>query len=112
GEVTRELTEDFLQVSVIEGSGKIEIEGQFYAFSKGSHFIIPHTVKTYALHGQAVMIVSHVLYLYNRIVECGIIAVINKGLIFDFYHDYVLVVGFCYHVLIVSMYILLLQHHI
>src|SRR5699024_12180009 len=60
GEVNRELNEDFLQVSVIEGSGKIEIEGQFYAFSKGSHFIIPHTIKTYALHGQAEMIVSHV----------------------------------------------------
>src|SRR5699024_1442406 len=54
-EVTRKLTEDFLQVSVIEGSGKIDIEGQFYAFPQRRHFIIPHTVKAYALHGQAEM---------------------------------------------------------
>ena len=60
GEVTRELTEDFLQVSVIEGSGKVEVDGQLYEFSKGSHYIIPHTIKTYALQGQAELIVSHV----------------------------------------------------
>src|SRR5699024_5201674 len=60
GEVTRELTEDFLQVSVIEGSGKIEIEGQFYAVTKVSYLMMLQTVKTYALNGQAELIVSHV----------------------------------------------------
>src|SRR5699024_12205 len=60
GEVTRELTEDFLQVSVIEGSGEIVSYGQFSAVSKGRHSIIPDSVETNALQGQAEMIVSHV----------------------------------------------------
>lgn len=60
GEVTRELTEDFLQVSVIDGDGTIEIDKQSYSFSKGTHFIIPKTVKSYSLSGNAEMIVSHV----------------------------------------------------
>ncbi|MFD2750706.1 mannose-6-phosphate isomerase, class I [Virgibacillus siamensis] len=55
-----ELTEDFLQVSVITGSAEITVDGQAYPIEKGNHFILPNGVKEYELNGEAELIVSHV----------------------------------------------------
>lgn len=59
GESTNELTEDFLQVCVINGKGTIEIEGKSNSIEKGTHFIIPNDIKSFKLSGNAEMIVSH-----------------------------------------------------
>ncbi|MBU5468329.1 mannose-6-phosphate isomerase, class I [Virgibacillus sp. MSJ-26] len=60
GEARRELTEDFLQVSVIEGEAAIRINEKSFQVQKGQHFIIPHGVETYELSGRAEFVVSHV----------------------------------------------------
>jgi mannose-6-phosphate isomerase len=60
GEVTRELTADFLQVSVLDGSAKLTIGGQSYSVEKGTHFVLPKGIAEYSLKGQAEFIVSHV----------------------------------------------------
>src|SRR5699024_9074505 len=52
GEARRELTEDFLQVSVIEGEAAIRINEKSFQVQKGQHFIIPHGVETYELSGR------------------------------------------------------------
>jgi len=60
GEISRELTEDFLQVSVIDGEASIRVDGKSFQIQKGQHFIIPHGVKSYELEGKAELVVSHV----------------------------------------------------
>lgn len=60
GHVSRELLEDFLQVSVIEGEATIQIDKKKYGLKRGQHFIIPHSVKSYQLSGNAEFIVSHI----------------------------------------------------
>lgn len=60
GETSRDLTEDFLQVSVIEGEAIVCINEKAFQIQKGQHFIIPHGVETYELSGRAELIVSHV----------------------------------------------------
>ena len=60
GEVSRQLTEGFLQVSVINGEASIRVNEKSFPVQKGQHFIIPHSVKTYELAGKAEFIVSHV----------------------------------------------------
>lgn len=60
GGVKRELAHDFLQVSVVEGSGEITIERKSFPLEKGTHFILPNGVKTYELKGNAEFIVSHI----------------------------------------------------
>ncbi|GGP11194.1 mannose-6-phosphate isomerase, class I [Oceanobacillus neutriphilus] len=60
GMVSRQLTEDFLQVNVLKGNAEIKVGGQSFALKKGSHFILPHGVQTYELSGDAEFVVSHV----------------------------------------------------
>ncbi|WP_346773253.1 mannose-6-phosphate isomerase, class I [Halobacillus sp. BAB-2008] len=48
----------YLLVSTIEGEGKLTIEDQSYSFKKGDHFILPSTIHSYTLHGNATFIVS------------------------------------------------------
>jgi mannose-6-phosphate isomerase len=59
GKTTQKLTNDFLQVSVIAGSGEITIGGKKFLIEKGSHFILPYGVGEYELSGEAEFIVSH-----------------------------------------------------
>ena len=58
--VSQRLEKDFLQVSVIEGSGEITIDGKTIPFEKGSHFILPYGIEAYSLTGKAEFIVSWV----------------------------------------------------
>lgn len=59
GKVERKSDEDFLQVSVIAGSGEIVAGDKTFAIEKGSHFILPYTLESYRLLGNAQLIVSH-----------------------------------------------------
>lgn len=59
GTVNQLLTNDFLQVSVIEGDATITVDNKSYPIQKGDNFIIPFTVKEYQLSGNAQFIVSH-----------------------------------------------------
>lgn len=59
GKVTRTMTEDFLQVSVINGEATLNINHQFFQVTKGMNFILPHGIGTYHLEGNAEFIVSH-----------------------------------------------------
>jgi mannose-6-phosphate isomerase len=60
GEASRELAVDFLQVSVLDGTAEITIEGQVHPLEKGTHFVLPHGIGEYSIKGQAEFIVSHV----------------------------------------------------
>lgn len=60
GDVARERAEDFLQVSVIKGEAVLKIDDREFKISRGEHFIIPYTVNSYQLSGQAEFIVSHI----------------------------------------------------
>lgn len=60
GTVTREQNNDFLQVSVINGSAKLTINGQSFLLEKGTHFILPQTIQSYEIEGTAEFIVSHI----------------------------------------------------
>lgn len=59
GNVTKLLDKDFLQVSVVEGTGTIKIGGKKFTIEKGSNFILPQGIKKYELEGNAECIVSH-----------------------------------------------------
>ncbi|NBJ68248.1 MULTISPECIES: mannose-6-phosphate isomerase, class I [Clostridia] len=59
GGVTQQLDVDFLQCSIISGTAEIEIDGKVYALKKGDNFILPHSISTYRLIGDAEFIVSH-----------------------------------------------------
>ena len=59
GQATCEMTADFLQVSVVEGQSTLTIDGKSFDLKKGMHFILPHSVTTYRLEGNAEFIVSH-----------------------------------------------------
>ncbi|WP_100407520.1 mannose-6-phosphate isomerase, class I [Bacillus solitudinis] len=60
GKASREVTNDFLQVSVIAGNAQLTMAGQSFSLSKGDHFLVPHGVASYDLEGVAEFIVSHV----------------------------------------------------
>ncbi|WP_053360945.1 mannose-6-phosphate isomerase, class I [Bacillus sp. FJAT-27251] len=60
GEAARELTADFLQVSVLDGSAELTVGGKVYPLEKGTHFVLPHGMTKYSVKGQAEFIVSHV----------------------------------------------------
>lgn len=60
GKASHKLTQDFLQVSVIEGKAAITIAGKSFQVEKGSHLLLPHRIGEYWLEGQAEFIVSHV----------------------------------------------------
>ncbi|MFD1334411.1 mannose-6-phosphate isomerase, class I [Oceanobacillus iheyensis] len=59
GNVTKILDKDFLQISVIEGTGTVKIGDKKFTIEKGSNFILPQGIKTYELEGNAECIVSH-----------------------------------------------------
>lgn len=59
GQATRELKEDFLQVSVIEGEARLMINGHSFELKKGMNFILPHGLKSCELEGNGEFIVSH-----------------------------------------------------
>ncbi|MEW9677617.1 mannose-6-phosphate isomerase, class I [Lentibacillus sp. L22] len=59
GKVSKELTKDFLQVSVIHGSAEIRVNGKAFHVEKGTHFILPHGIKAYELQGNAEFVVSY-----------------------------------------------------
>jgi mannose-6-phosphate isomerase len=58
GRVSRELSEDFLQVSVIDGQAELRLHGERFSLEKGMHFILPHPVEKYTLEGNAQFVVS------------------------------------------------------
>lgn len=60
GSAVQTLTEDFLQVSVIEGEATITVEGKRFQVKKGDHFVMPHAVEVFELSGDAEFVVSHV----------------------------------------------------
>ena len=60
GKASRQLTQDFLQVSVIEGKATITMDGHSFSLEKGSHFLLPYGACEYVLEGSAEFIVSHV----------------------------------------------------
>ena len=53
------MSNDFLQVSVLEGQATLTIENQIFDLQKGIHFILPKGIKEYSLEGKAEMMVSH-----------------------------------------------------
>lgn len=59
GEVTRKVSEDFLQVVVVNGDASIQTGDKAFSLTKGDSFIIPKTVPSYTLTGNAELIVSH-----------------------------------------------------
>ncbi len=59
GEANENTSGHYWLCSVLDGAGKITIDGQSYSFAKGDHFIVPTTVTTYQLAGQAELVVSH-----------------------------------------------------
>ncbi len=58
GYAALQMDKDFLQVSVIDGSGEIGIDGTTYELKKGTHFVLPYGLKNYHLSGNAKFIVS------------------------------------------------------
>ncbi|WP_243356086.1 mannose-6-phosphate isomerase, class I [Bacillus litorisediminis] len=60
GKTSFPLEQDFLQVSVIQGSGEITVDGKTIPIEKGSHFILPFGISQYDLSGKAEFIVSWV----------------------------------------------------
>ncbi|MCU9614418.1 mannose-6-phosphate isomerase, class I [Caldibacillus lycopersici] len=59
GTVTRQITNNFLQVSVTEGKAEIIIDGKSFGVEKGTHFLLPNGIREYSLSGNAKFIVSH-----------------------------------------------------
>jgi mannose-6-phosphate isomerase len=60
GSVSAVENPSYLLVSVLEGEGELKIDDQSSsAFRKGDHFIVPSTVKNFAMNGNAKFIVSH-----------------------------------------------------
>jgi mannose-6-phosphate isomerase len=49
----------YLLMSVVQGEGIFEFNGQFSTFSKGDHFIVPATIKQFSIKGNAEIIISH-----------------------------------------------------
>ncbi|WP_077330305.1 mannose-6-phosphate isomerase, class I [Virgibacillus siamensis] len=60
GEAKQKLSEDFLQVSVIDGEAVLEVHGKRFEIQKGMHFILPNGIGSYSLSGNAEFIVSWV----------------------------------------------------
>lgn len=59
GDAVLERKNDFMQVSVIKGKATIQTGNHTFSIAKGTHFIIPNTIKQFSLQGNAEMIVSH-----------------------------------------------------
>lgn len=59
GNTTVQRTKDFLQISVIDGKAKLTTSNHTFEIKKGDHFIIPTTMNSFHLSGNAEFIVSH-----------------------------------------------------
>lgn len=59
GEASLDQDEDFLLVSILEGSGQIHANGQDFPFTKGDHFLLPAGLGKFDVSGNAVGITSH-----------------------------------------------------
>lgn len=59
GAVEKEVDVDFLQVSVLNGQADIIVGEKVFSIKKGENFVIPVTVDSYQLKGQAEFIVSY-----------------------------------------------------
>jgi len=59
GKVEQKRIEDFLQLSVIDGSAKISVNGKTFSIQKGANFILPSSIEKYELLGKAEFVVSH-----------------------------------------------------
>ncbi|WP_085994220.1 mannose-6-phosphate isomerase, class I [Oceanobacillus senegalensis] len=59
GQVTMEMSQDFLQVSVVEGKAEIIVDEKKIPIQKGTHFILPYGMKAFQLKGNAEFIISH-----------------------------------------------------
>ncbi|EHJ57486.1 mannose-6-phosphate isomerase [Streptococcus urinalis FB127-CNA-2] len=59
GETNFKKVAPYLLVSVIEGQGEIVVDGQTYALTKGSHFILPNDVSSWQISGDLRIIASH-----------------------------------------------------
>ncbi|ENH95949.1 mannose-6-phosphate isomerase [Gracilibacillus halophilus YIM-C55.5] len=59
GSIEQTRTEDFLQVSVIQGEATVIVDEVTYNIEKGDHFIIPATISQFSLQGKAEFIVSY-----------------------------------------------------
>src|SRR5699024_2043067 len=59
GRTKTPLEKDYLLASVIEGEGKIIVDGTSFPIQKGDHFVLPATVENYELQGTMELIVSH-----------------------------------------------------
>lgn len=59
GETTKDLTGDFLQVSVIDGQADLLLGGNRFELKKGMNFILPYGTEEFRLEGKAQLIVSH-----------------------------------------------------
>lgn len=46
-------------VSVIDGEGTLEADGQSYTISKGDHFILPNSIQNWTIDGNLHLIASH-----------------------------------------------------
>ncbi|GAA0315803.1 mannose-6-phosphate isomerase, class I [Bacillus carboniphilus] len=49
----------YLLASVIDGEGKVTVDGKTFEVKSGTHFIVPATVSTFSVEGQMKLIVSH-----------------------------------------------------
>ncbi|HET7616512.1 MAG TPA: mannose-6-phosphate isomerase, class I [Bacillales bacterium] len=59
GSSTLEQDEDFLLVSILDGEGTIQANGQDFPFKKGDHFILPSGLGKFDVEGKATGITSH-----------------------------------------------------
>lgn len=51
--------ETYQLLSVLDGQGQVVVGESSYSFEKGDHFIVPATMHSFTLEGQATLIVSH-----------------------------------------------------
>ncbi|WP_407269410.1 mannose-6-phosphate isomerase, class I [Radiobacillus sp. PE A8.2] len=59
GQAVQKLDNKFLQVSVLDGSAELKVGEDTYSIEKGDHFILPTTIDSYTLSGNATFIASH-----------------------------------------------------
>lgn len=59
GKVTTPLQADYLLVSVVNGTGKITVDGRSFPLEKGDNFMLPATITSYEMDGNLEMLVSH-----------------------------------------------------
>lgn len=60
GEVDMTQTAPYLLLSVLEGEGKLQVEGETYDLTKGQHLILTNTVKEWTFTGNLEVIASHI----------------------------------------------------